>query len=165
MHYTCVGGGPCFDLPTVVYQIESNRVVFIYCYKTVHFLVNLLLTEADLWEWYCTRKGFSLSSVKAIKALRGHVLNLLKDARGNLFNVEKPERFVKLCLRVVISGLWQSPQALGCVIELATLVTIYWKWTRVTQQLLTRLMSCLIYRRLYACANLLQSRLYLQTGL
>lgn len=93
-----MGGGPCFDLPTVVYQIESNRVVFIYCYKTVHFLVNLLLTEADLWEWYCTRKGFSLSSVKSIKALRGHVLNLLKD-------VEKPERFVKLCLRVVISGL------------------------------------------------------------
>lgn len=86
---------------------------------------------------------------------------------GNLFNVEKPERFVKLCLCIVISGLWQSPQALGCVsshgvshIELATLVTICWKWTRVTQQSLTRLMSCLIYRRLYACANLCCSHDY-----
>lgn len=88
-------------------------------------LVNLLLTKVDLWEWCCTRRGFSLSSTRFStfffphRSLGGHVLNLLKDARGGEALCCATWRisawFVKPCLHVVVSGLWQWLQILGCV--------------------------------------------------
>lgn len=81
--------------------------------------VNLLLTKVDLWEWCCTRGGFSLSSMRFGTffhprwSLGGHVLNLLKDARGGeALYVVKPEGYLndlsnRVCMRylaVCVSG-------------------------------------------------------------
>ena len=68
---------------------------------TAGLFVNLLLTKVDLWEWCCTRRGFSLSSTRFStflfprRSLGGHVLHLLKDARGGeALYVEKPEGYL-----------------------------------------------------------------------
>lgn len=68
---------------------------------TAGLFVNLLLTKVDLWEWCCTRRGFSLSSTRfstflfPCRSPGRHVLNLLKDARGGeALYVLKPEGYL-----------------------------------------------------------------------
>lgn len=82
------------------------------------WIYYLLLTKVDMWEWCCTRKGFSLSSTRFSTffcpcwSLGGHVQNLLKDARERRRSLcfEKwrgAEWFVKPHLRLMDSSLCQ----------------------------------------------------------
>lgn len=105
----CCGGGVLVWVLPVLLQLFflvgnlANHVCspFLLSECTAGLFVNLLLTEVDLWEWCCTRRGFSLSSMRFStffcprRSLGGHVLHLLKDTRGGeALYVVKPDGYL-----------------------------------------------------------------------
>lgn len=145
---------------------------------TAELGVNLLLTKVDLWEWCCTRRGFSLSSMRFGTffhprwSLGGHVLNLLKDARGGeALYVVKPEGYLNdlsnrvcmKCLAACVSGCsFRVVQVLCKSYWIKHIVSLCWKWTRMTQQSQTRFVSFWIWRQPYAWRFILSLWLSLQ---